>query len=355
MAELTAEGLLRGLRQLSSEVEARLNKTQIMLCIEDPQGVLVSRYSQAWKEARQSRRCSCAEPATTARAAAGTHCRKAAVTHGVVGSTAGVEAPDLAFPAHGLRSALIPMPGDGRVRTPLPTVEEPPEEALTAAWGPLADMPDPPLSDARANLDFYQNREPSRPDGDLIEDIHRRWWGQYDKLEVHHGYIQWLFPIREPGLNFESQPLTRLEAAAIRADPVTNARVLSSYRLMLDFYGLELMDEVTGVVKRKRDGWQERFNNMERRSHNNLRITRIIKSLGLLGYAHFQEPLVRLFLTRSAETASSATAIVPYATSGSQQSMMRLAQAVECCWHGCWPRGSVDVVVQSSHGLRCNL
>lgn len=28
-----------------------------------------------------------------------------------------------------------------------------------------------------------------------------QWLGDYDKLERYHGYIQWLFPIREHGMN----------------------------------------------------------------------------------------------------------------------------------------------------------
>ncbi len=28
---------------------------------------------------------------------------------------------------------------------------------------------------------------PSRPSGDLIDRIHRRWWGNHDLLEAHHG------------------------------------------------------------------------------------------------------------------------------------------------------------------------
>lgn len=39
--------------------------------------------------------------------------------------------------------------------------------------------------------------------GDLVEDIHKKWWYDYDLLEEHHGYIQWLFPIREHGMNWD--------------------------------------------------------------------------------------------------------------------------------------------------------
>ena len=33
------------------------------------------------------------------------------------------------------------------------------------------------------------------------------WKGNYEWLERHHGYIQWLFPIRERGLNWDAQEL----------------------------------------------------------------------------------------------------------------------------------------------------
>lgn len=34
------------------------------------------------------------------------------------------------------------------------------------------------------------------PIGDTIDNIHKKWFGAYDLLEEHHGYIQWIFPIR---------------------------------------------------------------------------------------------------------------------------------------------------------------
>jgi hypothetical protein len=32
-----------------------------------------------------------------------------------------------------------------------------------------------------------------------IDELHEKWWGDYEALEREHGYIQWLFPIREDG------------------------------------------------------------------------------------------------------------------------------------------------------------
>lgn len=57
------------------------------------------------------------------------------------------------------------------------------------------------------NLQFYLENIPSKPRGDYLSTILQEWWGDYDKLELHHGYIQWLFPLGEQGLNSQSQPL----------------------------------------------------------------------------------------------------------------------------------------------------
>lgn len=84
--------------------------------------------------------------------------------------------------------------------------------------------------------------------GDFIEEIHKKWWGRYGPLEAHHGYIQWLFPIREDGLNSYAQRLQLHEAKAIAADPVLQGRIIKSYELMLDFYGMKLTDRATGIT-----------------------------------------------------------------------------------------------------------
>ncbi|CAJ0932472.1 unnamed protein product, partial [Ranitomeya imitator] len=81
----------------------------------------------------------------------------------------------------------------------------------------------------------------------------------------------------------------------MRADEVVMQRLLKSYKLMLRFYGIQLLDEKTGEVSRAAE-WKERYHNLSRHSHNNLRITRILKCLGEMGYDHLQAPLVQFFL-----------------------------------------------------------
>ena len=45
--------------------------------------------------------------------------------------------------------------------------------------------------------------------------IRRQWFGDYRKLEIHHGYVQWLFPIHEEGMNHLAQVLQTHEKEAM--------------------------------------------------------------------------------------------------------------------------------------------
>eukprot|EP01118_Nematostelium_gracile_P000200 TRINITY_DN10198_c0_g1_i1.p1 TRINITY_DN10198_c0_g1~~TRINITY_DN10198_c0_g1_i1.p1 ORF type:complete len:126 (+),score=28.37 TRINITY_DN10198_c0_g1_i1:43-378(+) len=63
---------------------------------------------------------------------------------------------------------------------------------------------------------------------------------------------------------------------------------------MLDFYGITLVDDVTGQLE-KSTNWIDRFKNLNERSHNYLRITRILTSLGQLGFSRWKRPLVEFF------------------------------------------------------------
>lgn len=51
-------------------------------------------------------------------------------------------------------------------------------------------------------------------------------------------------------MNWDAKPLQPHERDAMRADPAVTARVIKSYELMLDFYGMELLDRETGLLNR---------------------------------------------------------------------------------------------------------
>ncbi|XP_061694109.1 opioid growth factor receptor-like protein 1 isoform X3 [Syngnathoides biaculeatus] len=114
------------------------------------------------------------------------------------------------------------------------------------------------------NLRFYLNMIPLVPDGIYIEEILTRWRGDYDKLEHNHTYIQWLFPLREQGLNFYAHELTQDEIKEFQSTREAKRRFLAAYSLMLDFYGIKLLDKGGNVARSS--NWDERFHHLNESS-----------------------------------------------------------------------------------------
>lgn len=63
------------------------------------------------------------------------------------------------------------------------------------------------------------------------------------------------------------------------------SKILKSYEMMLHFYGIKLLDQINGDLERS-ELWRERFKhlNKPKNAHNFMRLTRIIKSLSILGF-----------------------------------------------------------------------
>ncbi len=82
------------------------------------------------------------------------------------------------------------------------------------------------------NYKFYTNQILSHPNGDYIDNIHRNWFGDYQRLEYDDGYIEWLFPLQEKGFNRFVEPLQRHEIELIKKDRNATKRILKSYQMM---------------------------------------------------------------------------------------------------------------------------
>lgn len=94
------------------------------------------------------------------------------------------------------------------------------------------DYPRKSVTKSRTNYEFYSNKIRSDPDGDYIDNIHKHWAGNHRKLEYHHGFIQWLFPIQEAGLNWSADPLEKHEIQLMKDDPQIMIRIMKSYGIM---------------------------------------------------------------------------------------------------------------------------
>lgn len=102
-----------------------------------------------------------------------------------------------------------------------------------------------------------------------------------NSLEMVHDYIQWLFPLPERSqYNPESPLLTKADIKAFRETKQLRDRLLVSLEKLLDLYGLELVRNTVVFdvdFKDRAKEWLTPYN------HNFLRISRILRSLTLLG------------------------------------------------------------------------
>jgi hypothetical protein len=116
-------------------------------------------------------------------------------------------------------------------------------------------------------------------------------WGD-GRLEAVHDFIQWLFPLPEPSrFNPDAPLLTAEDLAAFRQDSALRANLRRSFERILTFLGLaetgsgEVV-EGSNFESRAADVW-------EYPNHNWLRITRILRSLTLLGLGDEARALYR--------------------------------------------------------------
>ncbi|MBD2311595.1 hypothetical protein H6G20_07975 [Desertifilum sp. FACHB-1129] len=141
-------------------------------------------------------------------------------------------------------------------------------------------------SDTERLLNFYRGQKPDSA-GRNIEQI---WNWDYNPLESTHDYIQWLFPLKQPSPVNPQAPILNPEVIEIfRNSQELRSRLLKSFLVMLDFYGLQCQDnDPNAVIITQAENYSERQANWLRRSnHNFLRITRILTCLHILGLEQY--------------------------------------------------------------------
>ncbi|KAI1841619.1 hypothetical protein JX266_012172 [Neoarthrinium moseri] len=138
----------------------------------------------------------------------------------------------------------------------------------------------------RRLIEFYETKGPDNR-GRLLEEILK--WSD-ERLEFSHDYIQTLFPLPE-GSMFANAPVVDEETFLYwrQSGGELNANMRRALERMLSFYGfaIEWQDHEKGgstaEVTVKAGGEANLARWVVRMDHNHLRITRIIRSLRVLG------------------------------------------------------------------------
>lgn len=125
--------------------------------------------------------------------------------------------------------------------------------------------------------DFLEGKAPDHK-GRLLSDL---WQLDHFNLEYLHDYIQWLFPMDSVSRSNKHAPvLTLTDREYCQQSELIQQNQLKSSDLMLAYYGLIRQDNVISAcdnLNMKQHIW------LKRGGHNQLRITRIIRSLALCG------------------------------------------------------------------------
>ncbi len=129
-------------------------------------------------------------------------------------------------------------------------------------------------------VEFYSGRAPDHA-GRFVAQIQQ--WPD-ERLEAVHDFIQWLFPLAEPSpVNPLAPVLDRETIEAFAAQPELRQNLRLSFLRMLRFYGLEMQSGPPLRIQPAANFDERAANWLHPGNHNHLRITRILKSLALLG------------------------------------------------------------------------
>jgi hypothetical protein len=124
-----------------------------------------------------------------------------------------------------------------------------------------------------------------------VKDFHEKFYQDYVNLEKMHDYIQWIFPsFRKSDFTTEAPPISKEEHRKLLESYDACYNFVVNYIIILDFYGLGLVSRTGDLTLL--DNFQERFANLKKNTHNNLRISRILASLNIMGMNSFAQKLI---------------------------------------------------------------
>lgn len=127
--------------------------------------------------------------------------------------------------------------------------------------------------------------------GIYLKDI---WKWNIEKLEKEHDYIQWMFPVyRRSRFNIFAPTLKKSTIEQFRNNEKIKENMIKSLDVMLKFYGFELVQYGDIIDISTDDNFKDRERQwITERNHNFLRLTRMLKSLKILGLEDYSKELL---------------------------------------------------------------
>lgn len=144
----------------------------------------------------------------------------------------------------------------------------------------------------RELLAFYGDDEGTNSSGYTLEQVLE--WDDAD-FEMQHDFVQWLFPTDEPSqFNPDAPVLDAATIARFRNDPLLRHRLRRAFDRWLSFCGIIRTDDGLAFDNPYPRVWG-------RQNHNWLRVTRVLRSLNLLGLPDEAQTFFGLLTTIRAE------------------------------------------------------
>lgn len=129
-------------------------------------------------------------------------------------------------------------------------------------------------------IEFYRGGK-KNAHGVTLEEI---WDFSLEKKEAAHNYIQWLFPTKEKSaFNPAAPTLTDRDIEIFRGSEELKSNLQRSFWEMMKFYGFAMTGRGGYFLLPSQNFEERRRVWLTPGNHNFLRLTRMLKSLGMLG------------------------------------------------------------------------
>eukprot|EP01017_Pseudomicrothorax_dubius_P010562 TRINITY_DN13788_c0_g1_i1.p1 TRINITY_DN13788_c0_g1~~TRINITY_DN13788_c0_g1_i1.p1 ORF type:complete len:553 (-),score=163.38 TRINITY_DN13788_c0_g1_i1:74-1732(-) len=149
------------------------------------------------------------------------------------------------------------------------------------------------------NVGFYLGVYGLNGGSEKVDLVLNHWKGDYRKLEDRHDYVQWLFPnFFRSQFNRNAVALTSEEAAIFRNNKEIIGNLVKAYHLFYDFLGIVITDEQRGTIEGAPNVKDRLKKTLIERTHNQLRIYRLLTHFHNVGFKRYAENLVDFLVSQ---------------------------------------------------------